>query len=137
MAYAWDDIHNAMTRTLAGRWRYYEIDFSNAYCPFGCCRLIETACSYFASSMWSLGVETTALLGLRNRKEEIEAMDGLDWNMVYFLNRDLTGEANEEDPAGMLWLIGGKGEPWAAWKTSAATPTKQDESLDRDGKSQQ
>jgi hypothetical protein len=127
----WDNIRATMFRTLRTSCRYFEMDFTNAYCPSGCCRMVEAACLYFTGHMWESRMDTPTLLGLRNKMEEDEAMGCIRFMMKNYWRTRLGATKLRAKPR---FLDRGDKEPWAAYKINPPTTSDEEEAaIDQDG----
>jgi hypothetical protein len=63
-------IHNFLPEV-----RSLELDFTSAYCPTGCCSLIRNGLLLSRCEK----LTKLSFLGIRNKQEEAEVMDELDW----------------------------------------------------------
>jgi hypothetical protein len=119
----WNKIRSTMFRTLRTSCRYLEMDFTNAYCPFGCCRMVEAACLYFTSHMWESRMDTPTLLGLRNKMEEHEAMGCIRFMMKNYWKTRLGAKLRAKP----RFLDRGDKELWAAYKINPSTTSDEED----------
>jgi hypothetical protein len=118
----WVDMFDTMNLKLSAWPEYLEVDFTNAYCPVGCCRMALNCCRRYYLPL--LEATTVLVRGLRNDDEEAEFLS---------LMRNIRGNGDVGEMKKTLELeFDVDEEPWAAWKV-AATLQHNDQGREKEG----
>jgi hypothetical protein len=135
MSLVLDDIFVALNTQLESTYRYLEMDFTNAFCPIGCCRLLEEACNLTPIETDQSRPEAIALLGLRSEEEEKVVIENLKSTLDFYWEQERRYNEEENRPTpSPRFLIRGNGEPWAAYKiNSPPTSDEKYATIDQSG----
>ena len=116
LSVSWREMYNAIDEQLSGQLGYLEVDFTNAYCPVGCCRMTTTA--YCCCSFYTDKLKTVTMLGLRNINEEMKMLGRIRYIHLYLNKNGSYARRMKKAPR---VSFGADEDPWAAWKVAVKT----------------
>ncbi|KAF2677571.1 hypothetical protein K458DRAFT_395846 [Lentithecium fluviatile CBS 122367] len=77
LLFDWDYLRERAIFNLQSQMEYLELDFTNAYCPVGCCRIFNQRCHL--SLFYGLSPKKVTVLELKNENEEKRFLSGFEF----------------------------------------------------------